>query len=112
MHPECTGNRASERMKTSQPTHDARLCRVLIALQKCPTRRTKELAAMVSLHPAYLRYLFRKKLGMTVTAYSIGLRLRYARELLVESKKSIKEIRNEVGIPNAANFVRSFRKHF
>ena len=91
---------------------DARLNHILEALQECPRLRTRQLAAMVDLHPSHLQHLFKKHVGITIGAYSMELRLQLARVLLTRTHKSIKEVRHEVGIPNGANFVRYFKIRF
>jgi two-component system response regulator YesN len=91
---------------------DPRLDRVLHELEEQPTRRTRELAAIVELHPSHLQHLFTKHFGMSISSYSMELRLQHARRLLITTYKPIKQVRHEAGIPNGPNFVRYFKSRF
>jgi len=67
---------------------------------------------MVGLSPWHLEHLFKKEMALSIGAFSLEVRLRRARKLLTTTFQSIKQIRCEVGIPNASNFVRHFRQRF
>ena len=67
---------------------------------------------MVDLSPNYLERLFKQHVGASITEYSMEVRLLRASELLVTTFHSVKEIRNEAGIPDASNFAHRFKKRF
>jgi len=67
---------------------------------------------MLDIYASTLQHLFTKELGISITAYSMELRLQQARTLLVSTFKSIKEVRNEAGIPDGPNFVRHFKSRY
>ena len=94
------------------PEHDPRIQAVMRALEAQPHLRTAQLAALVDLSPDHLERLFKKQLGASISGYSIDLRLQKARTLLRSTYRSVKEIRNEIGIPDASNFVRYFKERF
>jgi two-component system response regulator YesN len=85
---------------------------VVGALRAQPQLRVSQLAPMVDLSPNYLERLFKKHVGTSITEYSMEMRLLRASELLVTTFHSVKEIRNEVGIPDASNFAHRFKRRF
>src|SRR5436309_666434 len=91
---------------------DSRIKCVLRALHERPWQRTTALARTVRLSPDRLRHLFLKEVGVSISAYSLEVRLQRARRLLRNTNQTIKEIRYGVGIPDGSNFTRYFRKRF
>src|SRR5688572_30533749 len=102
----------ADRTRPLRPVTDLRIRQVLIVMEQEPWQRTSCLAAFVRLAPTSLQHLFSKEVGVNIGEYSRELRLQHARLLLATTWKSIKEVRNAVGIPNGPNFVRYFRKRF
>jgi len=70
------------------------------------------LAERVGMSSDHLGVLFHREMGMTPVEYRTRLRLLRARELLVSTAKSVREIAREVGFPNAPYFTRLFRRTF
>ncbi len=70
----------------------------------------QELARRVYVSPEYLRQLFRKEFGESITAYVIRRRIELAARLLHTSKDPIKSVADEAGFPNEYYFSRVFRK--
>ena len=58
----------------------------------------------------HLRKVFKDSIGINVTDYITGLRIRKSKELLVETSGTIKEIAEKVGYNNDQSFSRSFKK--
>lgn len=69
-----------------------------------------ELARRVYVSPEYLRQLFRKEFGESITAYVIRRRIELAARLLRATGDPIKEIAAQAGFPNEYYFSRVFRK--
>ena len=59
-----------------------------------------------------LQRLFREHLGMTPTHYYLTLRLRRARELLLQTDMSIMHITMACGFQSACHFSKSYRDSF
>lgn len=96
----------------SRAETDLRIYEVIHALEADPWLRTSQLAGRVGLGSRQLRRLFTKEVGVDIRKYSLDLRLRCARHLLITTWRSIKEVRNEAGIPNGPDFVCHFKKRF
>jgi transcriptional regulator GlxA family with amidase domain len=94
------------------PEYDPRIKAVIHALEARPQLRTSQLAALVDLSPTHLERLFKKHLGISIRKFSAELGLQKAMKLLKTTFRSVKEIRNETGIPDASNFVRYFKERF
>jgi AraC family transcriptional activator of pobA len=69
----------------------------------------KEVAVAVSLSPAYLTTIVRRKTGRTVQEWIAERRMAQARRLLVGSDMSVEEVGRSVGYADPAYFTRSFR---
>jgi AraC-like DNA-binding protein len=70
----------------------------------------QQLARRVYVSPEYLRQLFRKEFGESITSYVIRRRIELAARLLRTRDDPIKNIANEAGFPNEYYFSRVFRK--
>jgi len=93
-------------------TRDPRVKQVAHLLHSHPFLRTRELAEMVGLAASYLQHLFTREVGVSITAYSLEIRLKRAWHLLTTTSLSLKEIAHRVGIPDASNFSRRFKQRF
>ena len=60
----------------------------------------------------YLSRLFKKEMGITLTAYIADLRTKKAAELLKTSMLSVAEIAMYVGYPDSNYFVKVFKKRY
>jgi len=92
--------------------HDGRVVRAIQVLQSDPGLNLRDLAPMFQLSPSRLRHLFKIQMGMSVTAYAREVRLHRACELLETTHLTVKQIRNEIGISDASNFVYRFKQLF
>ena len=72
----------------------------------------EELARLAGLSLRHVQRMFHEALGMTPTAYYLRLRLRRARELLMQSKMSITEVAVSCGFKSTCHFSKSYRSVF
>ena len=91
---------------------DHRIVRAINALHVQPTLSVRDLASMLGVSTSRFQHLFKTQMGTSVTLYSREVRLQRALELLDATWLSIKQVRNDAGIPNASNFTRDFRNRF
>ncbi|GLX68433.1 response regulator transcription factor [Paenibacillus glycanilyticus] len=68
------------------------------------------LAEKFNVSPGYLGYLFKKETGESFTNYVNGLRIEWAKKLLIETNLRITEISEQVGYTNANYFFTTFKK--
>jgi AraC family transcriptional regulator len=71
-----------------------------------------DVAAHVGVHPATLAAAFRRFHRTSVGEFIRSLRLRHAREALLDSRRPIKEIALDAGFYDQAHFGRCFRRRF
>lgn len=72
----------------------------------------EDVAKVVGLSPPYFTKLFKEKTGQTFIDYLTEIRLKKAKELLLENRLSLKEISYEVGYKDPNYFSRVFKKYF
>jgi AraC family transcriptional regulator, glycine betaine-responsive activator len=72
----------------------------------------EELARLANMSQRQLQRLFRERVGMTPTHYYLTLRLRRARELLLQTNMSIMHITMACGFQSACHFSKSYRDAF
>lgn len=70
-----------------------------------------KISKVTDLSNSYLSYLFHKETGYTITEYLEQLRINYAKEQLLVTTLTIKEIAAEVGYEDQNYFSRVFKKH-
>ncbi|WP_130858945.1 helix-turn-helix domain-containing protein [Gracilibacillus phocaeensis] len=68
------------------------------------------IAAELHYNPNYLSSIFQKEAGYSFSEYLLRYRLNKAKEWLVSTKMSVKEIAQRLKYNNSQNFIRSFRK--
>ncbi len=73
--------------------------------------RLKEVAEWVQMSPQYFSKIFKDNLGVNFIEYLTNLRMEYAKKMLKESDKTIKEICFESGYNDPNYFSRLFKKH-
>lgn len=91
---------------------DRRITAARRLLQEKPYLRAGQLAPLVGLSTSGLEHLFKIETGMSIGTYAKKIQLERAGHLLLTTHRSLKEIRHEVGIPNASNFLRHFKEWF
>lgn len=70
----------------------------------------EKLAALLSLSPSRLRYLFRKEVGTPLGAFARTARMEHAKKLLETTFLSVKQIAYEIGLTNESHFISEFRR--
>jgi two-component system response regulator YesN len=70
----------------------------------------EELAHSFHITPEYLSSLFQKELGVSYTAYLKELRIKKAKELLLNERLKAFEVANRVGYSDAKYFSRVFKE--
>lgn len=68
------------------------------------------LAGLAEVHPSHLSREFKRQIGRTPLEYVLRLRVHRACTLLIESKKSIKEIGMSVGYKRPEAFSKAFKR--
>ncbi len=71
-----------------------------------------EVGAIFGYHPFYVSRLLKEKKGTTLRQYIISYRLKASLALLMNTKKSVAEIAEEVGFKDASYFTKTFRQSF
>ncbi len=69
-----------------------------------------ELASLVYLNPDYLSHIFRERTGVSLIDYITAERMKKARELLVSTDLSIRDVALAVGYSNISYFSRQFKR--
>lgn len=70
-----------------------------------------ETSRQVNISPYYFSKLFKEEMGQSFIEYVTGIRMDKAKELLVKTDKSMKEICNEIGYADPNYFSRTFKKN-
>ena len=91
---------------------ERRLRRVLDLIEANPASSVRELAELVSLSPAHLQRLFKRRLRVNIRDLLVEQRLQSAARLLTSSDLPIKEISYRVGYGHHSSFVRAFQRRF
>ena|SRR5439155_27127926 len=91
---------------------DPRIRRVLALMERHRARplAVAALAAAVNLSAAHLRHLFRKELGRSPARVQRELALDYARDLLLTSFLTVKEVMAASGWNDPSHFCREFKR--
>lgn len=71
-----------------------------------------EVAAMIPLDPRYFCRRFKEHTGKTYKEYLTGLKLRYARRLLLATDLSVLEIAESAGFGTQSHFNKEFKREF
>ena len=68
-------------------------------------------ARAASLSPFYLTRIFKQRYGIPPYRYLIGLRIRYASDLLRDSSLSVTQVCHRSGFNSLSHFITTFRNH-
>lgn len=71
----------------------------------------EELSEKACLSPSYLSTLFKKEMGMSITAYIMEKKMEAARNMLKYSGYSYSEISSILAFSSQSHFIRAFKKH-
>jgi transcriptional regulator GlxA family with amidase domain len=93
---------------------DHRVARVIRQMQENPKQPWAATvhAAKLGISASHLRRLVKSDLGVAPSVYLHRYRLARARELLLTTPLSIKQVMISVGCNDPSHFVRSFERHF
>lgn len=69
----------------------------------------KKLASLIYLSPDYISHVFSERTGESLTTFILNERIKKAKELLLLSQKSIRDIALLSGFPNISYFSRQFK---
>ncbi|MBQ8250144.1 MAG: AraC family transcriptional regulator, partial [Clostridia bacterium] len=72
----------------------------------------EDVAKECCLSRKHLNRIFKKYTGQTLNDYLISSRAQYAKQLVVNSEYTVKEISYMMGFENASSFVAFFKRHF
>ncbi|MFC1584385.1 helix-turn-helix domain-containing protein [Fibrobacterota bacterium] len=72
--------------------------------------KLEKIAKSFSLSESHLRYLFRKKMGISIGVYIKQLRINRARSFLISSSLNVSEIAYRCGYDSLYSFSRAFKK--
>lgn len=70
----------------------------------------EEVSAVIGFNATYLSTLFKKETGMNFLEYVTIVRIKAAKQLLADSRKSILDISHDVGYNDFKHFTKQFRK--
>jgi AraC-like DNA-binding protein len=83
----------------------------MILMERCGSPlHVEELAEELGISYPYFRRLFREQTGMSAKQYQMTVRIQRARDFLVNTDKSIKEIAGLLGFHSAFHFSNQFRE--
>jgi AraC family transcriptional regulator, arabinose operon regulatory protein len=92
--------------------HDQRVKDIIRCLNAQPWLRVHELSPMVGLSQSRLRHLFKHEIGQSVGGYAREIQMNQALQLLLQTRRPLKDIASAVGIFDVANFGRYFKLRF
>lgn len=69
-----------------------------------------ELALQNKIKPKKIKGIFKKYVGMPMSAFRMSIRIEKAKQLLVDTSLRIQDISLRVGYPNPANFAKLFKR--
>jgi two-component system, response regulator YesN len=72
----------------------------------------EQVAQHTFINPSYLRAVFKKELGMTITDYLTHTRMQKAKELLARGGVKLSDIAEQIGYNDPAYFSRAFKKYY
>ena len=68
------------------------------------------LASVAFISPDYLSHIFKEETGESLSAYILAMRLKKAKELLIISQDSVRDIAIKSGFPNISYFSNQFKR--
>ncbi len=109
-----TTHNAQRTTHNAQRIPDSRVLEVVNLLTEhlCYPWQLEELAAAVLMSPRQLERCFKASLGLGPLQYLRYSRLQRAAEMLIRTHEHINQIAQQVGIPDARYFRRSFKEFY
>jgi two-component system response regulator YesN len=77
-----------------------------------PELKVEQIAQHVFINASYLRAIFKKAHGVTVTDYVTKLRMHTAKDLLFSGDMKVSDVSTKVGYNDPAYFSRAFKKYY
>lgn len=77
-----------------------------------PELSVEQVAGGVFVDPSYLRRVFRKESGFSVLDHITNVRMKKAKEMMLQGNRKLSEIAAEVGYSDPNYFSKSFKKRF
>jgi two-component system response regulator YesN len=71
-----------------------------------------EVADYLHLNPSYLSRLFKKTMGEGFIEYVTRLKMEQARELLMDTTKTVEQIAFDLGFDSKSYFIKTFKKYY
>lgn len=87
------------------------IARQYISLHYAESLTLETVSAYVDLNAAYFSSIFKKETGQSFSEFLTEVRMKKARELLCDRKRTVLEIADSVGYGDEKYFSRSFKKH-
>ncbi|WNR42749.1 response regulator transcription factor [Paenibacillus roseipurpureus] len=72
----------------------------------------QDLADLVAMNKTYMCTLFKQETEMTIGTYTVAVRMKEARNILMETSEKIYTIANQVGYEDVTYFSQLFKKHY
>jgi transcriptional regulator GlxA family with amidase domain len=101
-------------MSQQSPNMDQRVRKIVRLMRADLSRKlgVSDMARLVNLSPAHLRYLFKAETGMSPAQYLRALRMQEAGRLLRTTFLSVKEVMHRIGAGDESHFARDFKKSY
>ncbi len=77
-----------------------------------PKLTVEGIAGMLYLHPSYIRRIFVKAMGRTLSEYIVSIRMKEASRLMLEEGCSVSEAGTKVGYPDPGYFSKCFKRYY
>src|SRR6202023_1670002 len=77
-----------------------------------PDLQLEQIAQYVFINASYLRAVFKKEVGMTVTDYVTHYRMHKAKELMGRGNYKFSDVAEQIGYSDPSYFSKSFKKFF
>jgi two-component system response regulator YesN len=106
------GIRAMKNIRQSEPAQLVDRVKYVLSSSNHAQLNLESVAEELDIHPVTLSRLFKDHTGTNFVQYLVQHKMQYAKKLLVESNKKIKEIANEVGYTDHRYFSLVFKRTF
>jgi two-component system response regulator YesN len=67
-------------------------------------------AAAFCLSPKYISRIFKQNTGVSFSQYKINVKIKKAKEMLIESSENISQVAYKLGYENSESFIRQFKQ--
>lgn len=105
------GNRNSQIVNSFKQTLESEFRKVMTTEQSGSKINAQDLAEQLNLHPNYLNSVIKSKTGRTMNDWISKQTVAAAKNLLMSTSYSAKEIAHKLGFSESTHFSRFFKKH-